>query len=411
MVENKVQQEILYREALAMGLDKDDEIVKRRMAQKMQFLAEDVAAAREPTTAELKSWFEKNSAKFAQPPRLSFRHLYFSPDRRGARARDDAEQALAKLAGQPVDAKIASSLADPFMFQDYYRDRAPEFLGKEFGPQFALAVAKLAPGSWQGPIESGFGWHLVFVDTVIPGRVPAFEEVEPDVRTAWLGEQKALAWEKAYKEMRAKYTVLLPGPPDEFRGRVVFAGDERDRAIGRGGEVIGVRRIAGYVAAALLVLLAGLPAARAHESRPAYLEIKETAPGQFSVLWRTPVLAGMRLPVALKLPDGVRNVEEPGVQELADSLLERRWIDAGPDGLAGKRIEFPGLQFTITDVLVRVEMLDGRTWTTIVRPSQPWVEIAASQTLVGGRRAPTSSRASGTSCSASTTCCSCSGCC
>ncbi|MGA8052359.1 MAG: peptidylprolyl isomerase [Burkholderiales bacterium] len=214
MVENKVQQEVLYREALAMGLDKDDEIVKRRMAQKMQFLAEDVAAAREPTTAELRSWFEKNSAKFAQPPRLSFRHLYFSPDRRGARARDDAEQALAKLGGQPVDAKIASSLADPFMFQDYYRDRAPDYLAKEFGPQFAVAVAKLPPGSWQGPIESGFGWHLVFVDTVIPGRVPAFEEVEPDIRTAWLGEQKALAWEKAYKKMRANYTVLLPAPPE-----------------------------------------------------------------------------------------------------------------------------------------------------------------------------------------------------
>jgi hypothetical protein len=213
LVENKVQSEILYREALAMGLDKDDEIVKRRMAQKMQFLAEDVAAAREPTSAELRSWFERNSAKFAQPPRLSFRHLYFSPDRRGARARDDAEQALAKLAGQPVDAKIAGSLADAFMFQDYYRDRAPDYLGKEFGPQFALAVAKLPPGSWQGPIESGFGWHLVFVDTMIPGRVPAFEEVEPDVRTAWLGEQKAQAWQKAYKEMRAKYTVLLPGPP------------------------------------------------------------------------------------------------------------------------------------------------------------------------------------------------------
>jgi peptidyl-prolyl cis-trans isomerase C len=160
MVENKVQQEILYREALAMGLDKDDEIVKRRMAQKMQFLAEDVAAAREPTMAELRGWFEKNSGKFAQPPRLSFRHLYFSPDRRGPRAREDAQQALAKLAGSPVDAKIAGSLADPFMFQEYYRDRAPEFLGKEMGPQFALAVAKLTPGSWQGPVESGFGWHL-----------------------------------------------------------------------------------------------------------------------------------------------------------------------------------------------------------------------------------------------------------
>ena len=213
MVENKVQQEILYREALAMGLDKDDEIVKRRMAQKMQFLAEDVAAAREPTMTELRSWFEKNSAKFAQPPRLSFRHLYFSPDRRGPRARDDAQEALAKLAGQPVDAKIAGSLADPFMFQEYYRDRAPEFLGKEMGPQFASGGRQARTGSWQGPIESGFGWHLVFVDTVIPGRVPAFEEVEADVRTAWLGEQKAQAWEKAYKEMRAKYTVLLPGPP------------------------------------------------------------------------------------------------------------------------------------------------------------------------------------------------------
>lgn len=214
LVENKVQQEILYREALAMGLDKDDEIVKRRMAQKMQFLAEDVAAAREPTTAELRSWFEQNSAKFAHPPRLSFRHLYFSPDRRGARARDDAQLALAKLAGAPVDVKFAGSLADPFMFQDYYRDRAPDYVAKEFGPLFALAVAKLPPGAWQGPIESGFGWHLVFVDTLIPGRVPAFEEVEADVKTAWLGEQKALAWDKAYKEMRARYTVLLPAPPE-----------------------------------------------------------------------------------------------------------------------------------------------------------------------------------------------------
>jgi peptidyl-prolyl cis-trans isomerase C len=213
LVENKVQQEILYREALAMGLDKDDEIVKRRMAQKMQFLAEDVAAAREPTAAELKAWFEQNSAKFAQPPRLSFRHLYFSPDRRGERARDDAQQALAKLAGEPADSKAAGALADPFMFQDSYRDRAPDYLAKEFGPAFALALTRLTPGSWQGPVESGFGWHLVFVDTMIPGRVPAFEEIEADVRTAWLGEQKGLAWDKAYKKLRDGYTVWLPAPP------------------------------------------------------------------------------------------------------------------------------------------------------------------------------------------------------
>jgi peptidyl-prolyl cis-trans isomerase C len=215
MVEDKVREEVLYREALAVGLDKDDTIVKRRMAQKMQFLAEDVATAHEPSTAELKAWFEKNSNKFALPSRYSFRHLYFSPDKRGKNAQDDATKALARIAGQPEDSKLAVSLADPFMFQDYYGDRAPDALAKEFGPQFVVALEKLKPGSWQGPIESGYGWHLVYVDTLIPGRIPAFEEMEPDVKTAWLAEQKQQAWQKAFAEMRAKYTVLLPAPSDK----------------------------------------------------------------------------------------------------------------------------------------------------------------------------------------------------
>lgn len=213
MVEDKVREEVLYREALAMGLDKDDTIVKRRMAQKMQFLAEDVAAAHEPTTAELKAWYEKNTGMFALPSRISFRHLYFSPDDRGQRAQDDAAKALERIAGQPEDSKLAASLADQFMFQDYYGDSTPVQLAKEFGPQFAATVSKLKSGSWQGPIGSGYGWHLVFVDTVIPGRIPAFEEIEPDVKMAWLGEQKQKAWQKAYEEMRAKYEVLLPAPP------------------------------------------------------------------------------------------------------------------------------------------------------------------------------------------------------
>jgi len=213
MVEDKVREDVLYREALAMGLDKEDTIVKRRMAQKMQFLAEDVASAHEPTSAELKAWFDKNKEKFALPSRISFRHVYFSPDKRGKNARDDAARALTQLTGQPADSTLAASMGDRFMFQDYYGDRAPDAIAKELGPPFAVAVEKLKPGSWQGPIESGYGWHLVFVTTVISGRVPAFEEIEPDVKTAWLGEQKRQAWEKAYGEMRAKYTVLLPAPP------------------------------------------------------------------------------------------------------------------------------------------------------------------------------------------------------
>src|SRR5215510_9881583 len=138
--------------------------------------------------------------------------------------------------------------------------------------------------------------------------------------------------------------------------------------------------VIGPGAALLLAALVAAPSVWAHEARPAYLEIKETAPGRFSVLWRTPVLAGMRMPVGLNMPVDVRNLNEPIVEELYDSLVERRSIDAGPNGLAGKRIEFVGLQLTITDVLVRVELLDGRHWTTIARPSEPWIEIAAAQT-------------------------------
>jgi hydrogenase/urease accessory protein HupE len=120
-------------------------------------------------------------------------------------------------------------------------------------------------------------------------------------------------------------------------------------------------------------------AASAHEPRPTYLAVKETVPGQFSVVWRTPVLAGVRLPVALKFPDRVKDLKDPLVIELTDSLLERRWIDAGPNGLAGERIELAGLQLTITDVLARFEMLDGRTWTVIARPSEPWIEFTAAR--------------------------------
>ena len=214
LVENKIQEEVLYREALAMGLDKDDTIVKRRMAQKMQFLAEDVAAAHEPDGAELEAWYAKNAAKFALPGRISFRQIYFSPDRRGAHAREDAVKALAKLESQPVDSKLAASFSDPFMLQDYYGDRSSDQLAKEFGPVFAQAIFRTKQGAWQGPIESGFGWHLVFVDSFVPGRAPAFAEVESDVKTAWLAEQKAQAWRRAYETMRAKYTVLLPMLPE-----------------------------------------------------------------------------------------------------------------------------------------------------------------------------------------------------
>jgi len=143
--------------------------------------------------------------------------------------------------------------------------------------------------------------------------------------------------------------------------------------ISRGGPTWQAAALAGVA----LSVLFHTPDARAHEARPAYLEITETAPGWYDVLWRIPVLSGMRLPVVLRFPDDVHNVTEPTVHELSDSRVERRMITAGGDGLAGKRVEFAGLQATITDVLVRVRLRDGRHTTTLVHPSHPWIEVAA----------------------------------
>jgi len=215
LVESFIRQEVLYREGLAMGLDKDDTIVKRRMAQKMEFLSEDVASAHEPSTDELKAWYANNSQKFALADRATFHHLFFGFDRRGQNAQADALAALNKIAGKPEDIPLGKKLADPFMFQDYYGDRAPDQLAKEFGPAFAVGLYKLKPKMWQGPIESGYGWHLVWIESITPGRIPTFEEVEPDVKTAWLADQKALEWQKAYAKMREKYEVSAPQPPPE----------------------------------------------------------------------------------------------------------------------------------------------------------------------------------------------------
>lgn len=137
-----------------------------------------------------------------------------------------------------------------------------------------------------------------------------------------------------------------------------------------------VRLIARWIAS-LLVALCALSSARAHEIRPAYLDLRETAPGQYDVLWRTPVLSGMPLPLVLEMPEGVRDLRPTKVDELTDSRVERRWVDAGPAGLEGKRIDFPGLQLTITDVLVRIERLDGAHSTELVHPSRPYIEMPA----------------------------------
>ena len=213
LVEARVREEVLYREALALGLDKDDTIVKRRMAQKMDFLADDLAALAEPTPDELRQWFEANRDRFALPPRASFRHLYFSPDRRHAQAREGAAHALDQLRVAHAGAEGAAGLGDPFMFQAYYPDRSFDQIAKDFGPGFATALFEQPAGAWQGPIESGFGWHLVWIDELTPGRIPSFEEIEPEVKRAWISDRRDELERVAYQAMRERYTVELPADP------------------------------------------------------------------------------------------------------------------------------------------------------------------------------------------------------
>ncbi len=137
LIDDRVREEVLYREALALGLDKDDTIVKRQLARKMEFLAEDVSKLEAPQAGELKAWFESHKARFALPPRITFRHVYFSPDRRGVNVRADAEGAARALAGKPIGDDAVATAGDPFMFQQYYGDRSFDEIARQFGPQFA----------------------------------------------------------------------------------------------------------------------------------------------------------------------------------------------------------------------------------------------------------------------------------
>jgi peptidyl-prolyl cis-trans isomerase C len=213
LVADKVREEVLYREALAMGLEQDDVIVKRRLAQKLEFLTEDVAAIRDPTAAELQAWYTANGAQFAMPGRVTFRHVYFSPDKRGTRAQAEAQAALARLADR-ASADPAPT-GDAFFDRDYYADRTPDQVAALFGSAFSKSVVALPSRTWQGPIESGLGWHLVYIDAATAGHVPPFADADREgVKVAWIDAQRATAKARAYAAMRAKYEVVLPGAPN-----------------------------------------------------------------------------------------------------------------------------------------------------------------------------------------------------
>jgi peptidyl-prolyl cis-trans isomerase C len=208
LIEQRVNEEILFREALALGLHKNDDVVRRRVADKMEFLIGDMTGLKEPSTSELKALFAKDPDRFAIPPRASFRHLYFSVRKPDARNR--AVAALERIANKSPDATDLVSEADPFMFQDSYAGQNQVQIAKEFGLDFAKAVFQLSSGTWQGPVQSDHGWHLVFVYAIESRRGPPFEEIESKVKSAWLDEKQREIRRMALQSMRTRYTVTAP---------------------------------------------------------------------------------------------------------------------------------------------------------------------------------------------------------
>ncbi|MBS7700368.1 MAG: peptidyl-prolyl cis-trans isomerase [Chelatococcus sp.] len=215
LIEQKAMSEMLVREAIALGLDRDDEVIKRRLAQKMDFLLADIAALAPPTNEELTTWFAAHPAEFTKPPRIRFRHLYFTSDKRPRGAREAAEASLPLVAGRSPGSLGATGIGDPFMFRDYYADVTPEQMAKEFGGAFANALFTLRPGDWRGPIESGYGWHLIWVESYEEPRVPALEEVRATVAQAWQAEKYREVKQRAMEEIRSRYDIISP-PLDDF---------------------------------------------------------------------------------------------------------------------------------------------------------------------------------------------------
>lgn len=208
LIEAYIREEILCREALALGLDRDDTIIRRRLAQKFEFVTEDLAAPPEPTREELAQFLEQHLDRYEIPARVSFVHVYFSPDRRSGSAEEDARRALESLrAGAD-----AAAHGDPFLLDLEFHDKSVAELEHQFGEDLARAIMTVELNAWQGPVLSAFGWHVVKLAERRAARLPQLTEVEERVRRDWEAAHRVRANEEMFARLRARYEVVVESP-------------------------------------------------------------------------------------------------------------------------------------------------------------------------------------------------------
>jgi parvulin-like peptidyl-prolyl cis-trans isomerase-like protein len=222
LVSDRVREEVYFREAMALGLDRDDTIIRRRLRQKMEFVSDDIAALVEPTEADLEEYLRTHPDSFRVEPRFTFLQVYFNPEKHDDLPGEVA-QLLARLhqRDEEVDATALedSALGDSTLLEAQFVGVPASEVAKQFGEPFALELGRLEPGRWQGPVESGFGVHLVFVSERAEGRQPALAEVRDDVRREWDNARRIAANEAFYRQLLARYRVTIEGvePASEAR--------------------------------------------------------------------------------------------------------------------------------------------------------------------------------------------------
>lgn len=208
LVDDYVREELSVREALALGLDRDDTIIRRRLRQKLEFLMVDAQAP--PSDAELQAWLERHPTALRTPTQLSLRQVFVSPRIRGARADADAQALLVRL--QRAGAAASSDgLGDPSMLPSSLPLGPLAEVERAFGPAFAARVGTLSPGQWIGPIESPFGLHLVLVGERMAAAPMALSEVRSLVASEVAAERHKQQVQRFYDKLLEKHEVVIGG--------------------------------------------------------------------------------------------------------------------------------------------------------------------------------------------------------
>ena len=213
LIEDKVRDEIAYFEAVAMGLDKEDPYIRRRLRMKLELLVEDLAASAPPSEEELLDYLERNREKFREESQTAFSHVYLKADRQAGLSEDVA--ALLSQLKTAEKGELLENYGDAIMLPRVYPLTPASVIDRQLGQGFSEAVNQMEPGIWLGPVKSSYGYHLVRLEAMVPGYDPPLSEIRDEVERELLADRRQEMLEKAYERLREKYTVVVESQAEQ----------------------------------------------------------------------------------------------------------------------------------------------------------------------------------------------------